>query len=57
MSNDKEQVMNDYIKQLEKENLKLTLALCSIRDEFINMGGDPNQLDLFDSIQMRIFED
>jgi hypothetical protein len=27
MSSDKEQIMNDYIKRLERENLKLTIAL------------------------------
>ena len=48
MNNDKEQVMNDYIKRLERENLKLTIALCNLRDDFLDLGGDPNQLELFD---------
>ena len=48
MSNDKEQVMSDYIKQLEQENIKLRTALCNLRDEYLDMGGDPNQLELFD---------
>ena len=48
MSSDKEQVMSDYIKRLEKENLKLRIALCNLRDDFLNLGGDPNQLELFD---------
>ena len=48
MSNDKEQVMSDYIKQLEQENIKLRTALCNLRDEYLDMGGDVNQLELFD---------
>ena len=48
MSSDKEKVMNDYIKRLEKENLKLRIALCNLRDDFLDLGGDPNQLELFD---------
>ncbi len=48
MNNDKEQIMNDYIKRLERENLKLTIALCNLRDDFLDLGGDPNQLELFD---------
>ena len=48
MSSDKEQIMNDYIKRLERENLKLTIALCNLRDDFLDLGGDPNQLVLFD---------
>ena len=48
MNSDKEQVMNDYIKRLERENLKLTIALCNLRDDFLDLGGDPNQLELFD---------
>ena len=48
MSSDKEQVMSDYIKQLEQENIKLRMALCNLRDEYLDIGGDPNQLELFD---------
>jgi len=48
MSSDKEKVMSDYIKRLEKENLKLRIALCNLRDDFLDLGGDPNQLELFD---------
>ena len=48
MSNDKEQVMNDYIKQLEQENIKLRIAFCNLRDDYLDLGGDPNQLELFD---------
>ena len=60
MSSDKEQVMSDYIKQLEQENTKLRIALCNLRDEYLDMGGDVNQLELFDKndpSQLRIFED
>jgi len=45
--------------KLEKENLKLRVALCNLRDEYLNMGGDPNQLELFDKddvSQLNIFE-
>jgi len=48
MSSDKEKVMSDYIKRLEKENLKLRIALCNLRDDFLDLGGDVNQLELFD---------
>ena len=60
---------NDYKEQigsllsenskLEKENLKLRVALCNLRDEYLDMGGDPNQLELFDKddvSQLNIFE-
>tara|TARA_B100001094_G_C17756158_1_gene588186 strand:+ start:307 stop:555 length:249 start_codon:yes stop_codon:yes gene_type:complete len=59
MNSDKEQVMSDYIKQLEQENTKLRIALCNLRDEYLDMGGDPNQLELFDKddvSQLKIFE-
>ena len=61
---------NDYKEQigsllsenskLEKENLKLRVALCNLRDEFLDMGGDPNQLELFDKddvSQLNIFNE
>ena len=60
---------NDYKEQigsllsenskLEKENLKLRVALCNLRDEYLDMGGDPIQLELFDKddvSQLNIFE-
>ena len=34
--------------KLQEENTKLRIALCNLRDEYLNMGGDPNQLELFD---------
>jgi len=46
--------------RLKEENLKLRTALCNLRDEYLNLGGDPNQLELFDKddvSQLRIFED
>ena len=48
------------IDRLEEENTKLRIALCNLRDEYLNIGGDVNQLELFDKndvSQLRIFED
>ena len=48
------------IDKLEQENTKLRIALCNLRDEYLDMGGDVNQLELFDKndpSQLRIFED
>ena len=45
--------------KLKEENLKLRTALCNLRDEYLDMGGDPNQLELFDTdnpSQLKIFE-
>ena len=56
------QLVAEYMRKnakLEQENLKLTVALCNLRDEYLDMGGDPNQLELFDeddSSQLNIFE-
>ena len=36
------------IDRLEEENTKLQIALCNLRDEYLDLGGDPNQLELFD---------
>ena len=36
------------IDRLEQENTKLRIALCNLRDEFLDLGGDPSQLELFD---------
>ena len=38
MINDKEQVMSDYIKKLEKENLKLVIENANLKDKLINAG-------------------
>ena len=40
--------MLSKIDKLEQENLKLQVALCNLRDEYLNIGGDPSQLELFD---------
>tara|TARA_R100000008_G_scaffold46626_1_gene27502 strand:- start:246 stop:515 length:270 start_codon:yes stop_codon:yes gene_type:complete len=36
------------IDRLERENTRLRIALCDLRDEYLDMGGNPNQLELFD---------
>ena len=46
--------------KLEQENTKLRVALCNLRDEYLDLGGDVNQLELFDKndpSQLNIFED
>ena len=46
--------------KLKDENTKLRIALCNLRDEYLDMGGDMNQLEIFDKnnpSQLRIFED
>ena len=50
---------NLEIHMLRDENTKLRIALCNLRDEYLDMGGDPNQLELFDKddvSQLNIFE-
>ena len=50
---------NLEIHMLKDENTKLRIALCNLRDEYLDMGGDPNQLELFDKddvSQLNIFE-
>ena len=60
--NDYKEQIGDLLSEnskLEKENLKLRVALCNLRDEYLDMGGDPNQLELFDKddvSQLKIFE-
>ena len=47
------------IDRLDEENTKLRIALCNLRDEYLDMGGDVNQLELFDKddiSQLNIFE-
>ena len=49
--NDYKDQLGDLLSKnskLEKENLKLRIALCNLRDEYLDMGGNPNQLELFD---------
>ena len=60
--NDYKDQLGDLLSKnskLEKENLKLRVALCNLRDEYLDMGGNPNQLELFDKddvSQLNIFE-
>ena len=51
---------NLEIHVLREENTKLRIALCNLRDEYLDMGGDPNQLELFDKdnpSQLNIFNE
>jgi len=48
------------IDRLDEENTKLRIALCNLRDEFLDLGGDPEQLELFDKddvSQLNILDD
>ena len=60
--NQYKELIAEYMRRnakLEQENLKLRVALCNLRDNFLDMGGDPNQLELFDKddvSQLKIFE-
>ena len=54
-----EKLMNE-VDRLKEENTKLRMALCNLRDEYLDMGGDVNQLELFDKndpSQLKIFEE
>ena len=45
------ELISEYMRKnskLEQENTKLRIALCNLRDEYLDMGGDPKQLELFD---------
>jgi predicted nucleic acid-binding Zn-ribbon protein len=42
------QERREQLLELEQENTKLRIALCNLRDEYLDMGGDVNQLELFD---------
>ena len=51
---------NLEIHMLRDENTKLRVALCNLRDEYLDMGGDVNQLELFDKdnpSQLNIFNE
>tara|TARA_B100000287_G_C19993807_1_gene527677 strand:- start:154 stop:411 length:258 start_codon:yes stop_codon:yes gene_type:complete len=60
--NQYKEMIADYMRResvLKEENTKLRIALCNLRDEYLNIGGDPNQLELFDEdnpSQLNIFE-
>ena len=61
--NQYKELIAEYMRRnskLEQENTKLRIALCNLRDEYLDMGGDPKQLELFDKSdvsQLKIFED
>ena len=60
--NQYKELVAEYMRResvLKEENIKLRIALCNLRDEFLDMGGNPNQLELFDKddvSQLNIFE-
>ena len=60
--NQYKEMIAEYMRResiLKEENTKLRIALCNLRDEYLDMGGDPNQLELFDKndvSQLKIFE-
>ena len=37
------QERRDELSKLRKENTELRIALCNLRDEYLNLGGDVNQ--------------
>ena len=57
------ELIGEYMRReskLKQENTKLRIALCNLRDEYLNIGGDPNQLELFDKddvSQLNLFND
>ena len=61
--NEYKELVAEYMRResrVQKENTKLRIALCNLRDNFLDIGGDPNQLELFDKndvSQLKIFED
>ena len=61
--NQYKEMIAEYMRresELKEENLKLRTALCNLRDEYLDMGGDPNQLELFDKddpSQLNLFND
>ena len=61
--NQYKELIAEYMRRnskLEQENTKLRIALCNLRDEYLDMGGDVNQLELFDKddpSQLNIFNE
>ena len=61
--NQYKELVAEYMRReskLKEENTKLRIALCNLRDNFLDIGGDVNQLELFDendASQLKIFED
>ena len=60
--NQYKELVAEYMRReavLKEENTKLRIAICNLRDQFLDMGGDINQLELFDKndpSQLKIFE-
>ena len=56
------QLIAEYMRresELKEENTKLRIALCNLRDEYLDLGGEPKQLELFDKddpSQLNLFE-
>ena len=61
--NQYKEMIAEYMRReskLKEENLKLRTALCNLRDNYLDMGGDVNQLELFDKdnpSQLNIFNE
>ena len=61
--NQYKELIAEYMRResrLKEETTKLRIALCNLRDNFLDIGGDVNQLELFDKndvSQLKIFED
>ena len=61
--NQYKELVAEYMRReavLKEENSKLRIAICNLRDQFLDMGGDINQLELFDKndpSQLKIFEE
>ena len=61
--NQYKELVAEYMRRetvLKEENTKLRIALCNLRDEYLDMGGDVNQLELFykdDPSQLNIFNE
>ena len=61
--NQYKEMIAEYMRReskLKEEHLKLRTALCNLRDNFLDLGGDPNQLELFDKddvSQLNLFND
>ena len=43
----------ERIQHLEDENIKIRIMLYNLRDEYLEMGGDPNQLELFSKVNIQ----
>ena len=43
----------ERIQHLEDENIKIRIMLYNLRDEYLEMGGDPNELELFSKVNIQ----